>query len=264
MRPRWTHALSPAALSAALLLTQTVRAADRYQETRELRVDAAGASFADIDIGAGSLEILGDEGAREVRLSATIWVEDRPSDTERVRAALEEHVDLVLERRGDRIRVVTETRDPGLGYSLPHVDLRLVLPRRIDVELEDRSGWIRIEGIAGDVEIRDGSGSLELVDIDGHVAIDDASGSIDVTGIGGRLGIEDDSGSIGVRQVAGDIAIDDGSGSITVRDVEGSVTIRDGSGSILVAGVGRDLHVLESGSGSVSFVDVAGEITVED
>ena len=248
----------------ALLLSAPAVAADRYEELRTLSLDAAGVRVVDIEAGAGSLEITGDETATEIRLDAVLWIEDAPKNPERVRKTLASHVEVSLERDGDRARVVTVTEDPGIGYTLPHVDVRLVVPHSVSLDLTDRSGWISVARIAGDVDIRDGSGSITLADIGGHVAIDDDSGSIDVTGVAGRVGIDDDSGSIGVERVEGDLAIDDGSGSITVRDVAGSVTIRDGSGSILVAGVGHDLHVLESGSGSVSFIDVQGEITVDD
>jgi hypothetical protein len=248
----------------ALLLSAPAVAADRYEEHRTLSLDATGIRIVDIEVGAGALEVTGDETASEIRLDAVLWIEDAPQDPERVRKALARHVEVSLERDGDRARVVTVTDDPGIGYTLPHVDVRLVVPHSVSLGLTDRSGWIRVSRIAGNVEIRDGAGSITLAEIGGHVAIDDDSGSIDVTGVAGRLGIEDGSGSIGVQDVEGDLAIDDGSGSITVRNVAGSVTIRDGSGSILVAGVGHDLHVLEAGSGAVSFSDVRGEITVDD
>jgi hypothetical protein len=248
----------------ALLLSAPALAGDRYEEHRALSLDANGIRTVDIDVGAGALEVMGDESATDISLNAVLWIEDAPRDPERVRKALERHVEVTLERDGERARVVTVTDDPGIGYTVPHVDIRLVVPHGVDLDLTDRSGWISVSRIAGDVEIRDGSGSITLNDIGGHVAIDDDSGAIDVTGVAGRLGIEDASGSIGVERVEGDLAIDDGSGSITVRDVAGSVTIRNGSGSILVAGVGHDLYVAESGSGAVSFSHIEGEITVDD
>jgi hypothetical protein len=256
--------LCTAALATVMLFTGATAAAGNYVDTRQLRADAAGLSRAVIDVGAGSLDIRGDDAAREVRVTATVWMEDAPEDAERVRELIDRHVELRLEADGQVLRLTTSTRDPGRGYSLPHVDLEVVLPASLDLDIEDRSGWIEVVHMAGDVKIEDDSGSIRVDDIGGRVAIDDDSGSIEVTGVAGSVGIEDESGSIVVQQVEGDVAIDDQSGSITVRDVGGSVTLRDGSGSILVTGVGQDLHVLEAGSGSETFIDVAGDITVDD
>jgi hypothetical protein len=252
------------ALATAMLFTGPAASADGYVDTREMRAEADGLSRAVIDVGAGSLDIRGDDAAREVRVTATIWMESAPGNAERVRGLIDRHVELRLETEGEVLRLTTSTRDPGLGYSLPHVDLEVVLPSSLDLDIEDRSGWIEVVHMTGNVNIEDDSGSILVADIGGRLAIDDDSGSIEVTGVAGRVGIEDQSGSIIVRQVEGDVAIDDRSGSITVQDVGGSVTVRDGSGSILIAGVGQDLHVLEAGSGSETFIDIAGNITVDD
>lgn len=258
--------MRPALLLTAVLfaLPLASAAAGRYEEPRELQADATGVTRMQIDAGAGFLDVRGDDRAAAITVTATLWVEDHPRDTEKVRAAIERNIDFRLETDGDSARLVALTSDPGLGYSLPHMDLKVTVPAHIALDIRDRSGWLKVEHIADNVEIRDGSGSITLDDIGGHVAIEDDSGSIGVTRLAGRLGIEDGSGSVEIEDVAGDVAVDDGSGSIAIREVQGNVTIRDGSGSILVAGVGQDLHVLESGSGSVSFIDVNGSITVDD
>lgn len=252
-----------AALAVAALAAAPATAAVRYEEVRELRVDAQSVVRAVVDVGAGSLEIRGGDGG-EARLTARIWMEDAPREPERARALIDRHVDLGLEADGEVLRLNTSTRDPGAGYSLPHVDLVVVLPRRLDLEVDDRSGWIRIEGMAGSVSIDDDSGAIALRDVGGDVAIDDSSGAIEVIGVAGRVGIRDDSGGILVERVAGDVAVEDGSGAIDIHDVGGSVTVRDGSGGIVVDGVERDLHVVESGSGSLRFANVAGKVTVDD
>jgi hypothetical protein len=258
--------MRPALLVTAILLTLPLSAgaAVRYEEPRELRADATGIQRMKIDAGAGFLDIRGDDQASAITVTATLWVEDHPRDEEKVRAAVDRNVEFRLETDGDTARLVALTSDPGLGYSLPHMDLRVTVPAHFALDIRDRSGWLNVEHIANNVEIRDGSGSIALDDIGGHVAIEDDSGPIAVTRLAGRLGIDDGSGSVEVEDVTGDVAVDDGSGSIAIREVRGNVTIRDGSGSILVAGVTQDLHVLESGSGSVSFIDVGGSITVDD
>lgn len=259
--------MKPLILSIALfLLTGSVWASDYgdYKDTKTLNVPAAGLDQFKVDVGAGSLEIRGLDDATGIDVIARIWIEKHPRDLDKVAAVIDRYVDIELTRSGDRAHLKTSTRDPGLGYSLPHVDLVVTMPSKMALEIRDRSGFIEVENISGDLDLRDDSGSITLTDITGEVDIDDSSGSIAVTRIGGSVRIDDDSGSIDVEDVGSDLFIEDGSGSIRVRDIKGSVTIRDGSGSIDVAQIGEDLMVLESGSGSLSFGDVKGAVSVDD
>lgn len=235
-----------------------------YRDTRTLNIPAAGLEHFKVDVGAGSLEIRGLDDATGIDVTARIWIENHPRDLEKVASVIDRYVDIELSSSGKRAHLRTKTSDPGIGYSLPHVDLVVTMPSNMALDIRDRSGFIEVENIRGDVDLRDDSGSISLMDIGGRVDIDDASGSIAVTRVGGAVRIDDDSGSIDVEDVGMDLFVEDGSGSIRAYDIKGSVTIRDGSGSISVGRVGQDLVVLESGSGSLSFGDIEGAVTVDD
>lgn len=237
--------------------------AQSYAEQRSLAVPATGLDRLLVDVGAGSLEIVGQADATEIKVSATVWVEDHPRDLNRTRGALDQHVRLELDRSGDTARLVTRTGDPGPGYSLPHVDLVVTAPSSLALTIEDRSGYIEVASIDNDVSVVDESGSIDLRDITGEVEIDDGSGSIRIARARGPVRIEDGSGSIDVEQVRDDVQIHDGSGSITVTSIRGDVTIFDGSGGISVDNVRGDVRVPDSGSGSVSIGRVAGVTSVE-
>jgi hypothetical protein len=259
--------MKPFILSIALLfLIGPAGASDYgdYRDTRTLNLPTAGLEQFKVDVGAGSLEIRGLDDATGIEVTARIWIEKHPRDLDKVAAVIDRYVTIELTSNGNRAQLKTSTRDPGLGYSLPHVDLVVTMPSKMGLDIRDRSGFIEVENISGDLDLRDDSGSITLTDITGQVDIDDSSGSIAVTRIGGSVRIDDDSGSIDVEDVGSDLFIEDGSGSIRVRDVKGSVTIRDGSGSINVARIGKDLIVLESGSGSLSFGDIEGSVSVDD
>jgi hypothetical protein len=241
--------MKPFILSIALLfLIGPAGASDYgdYRDTRTLNLPTAGLEQFKVDVGAGSLEIRGLDDATGIEVTARIWIEKHPRDLDKVAAVIDRYVTIELTSNGNRAQLKTSTRDPGLGYSLPHVDLVVTMPSKMGLDIRDRSGFIEVENISGQVDI------------------DDSSGSIAVTRIGGSVRIDDDSGSIDVEDVGSDLFIEDGSGSIRVRDVKGSVTIRDGSGSINVARIGKDLIVLESGSGSLSFGDIEGSVSVDD
>jgi DNA/RNA endonuclease YhcR with UshA esterase domain len=214
-----------------------------YEEVRDLDLDASGISELSIVAGAGSMDVIGVEGADRITVKATIVVPDE--DEEGALRVIEKRMILSLERNGDRAELDSEF-DHGLFNfgSSGYIALEVSVP----------------QGMA--VSINDGSGSIDVMDIVGDVTIDDGSGSIDVSNVA-NLKIDDGSGSIDVITASGDVSIVDGSGSITVKHVAGSVTVDDGSGSIRVSDVEHDLTILESGSGSVNFSDVRGTVDQE-
>ncbi|MDH3915505.1 MAG: hypothetical protein OES37_05055 [Chromatiales bacterium] len=237
--------------------------ATEFEPERLLALDAAAVETLKIDSGAGSLEIRGSSDSDRIEVRARVWIEDHPGRLDKASEVVDRHVELKLTADGNRAELIAMTRDPGRGYSLPHVDLIVTLPSRLDLDIRDRSGYVEIDDVSGDVKIRDDSGSINLDGVGGRVVIDDGSGSIALRDVTGPVRIDDGSGSIDVETVRADLYIDDGSGSINVREVDGSVTISDGSGSILVVGVSEDLTVTESGSGSVQFDAVAGDVSVD-
>ena len=210
-----------------------------YEEVRDLATDADGLTEFVIDAGAGSLSIVGIDGAADIAVTATIRVEGR--DEEAARELIQKRLRLTLDREGEQARLVADT-DGGWGWGGNAViDLDVQMPAGVALVVDDGSGQTIISGVLGDIAIDDGSGSIELSNV-GSVRIDDGSGSIKVT----------DS--------AGDVYVEDGSGTIDIRNVVGSVTINDGSGSITVDNVERNLVIEDDGSGSVNFTNVRGEV----
>ncbi|MGB5257095.1 MAG: hypothetical protein WBN44_07560 [Woeseiaceae bacterium] len=211
-----------------------------YKTVRELRLDASGIESFEIDAGAGKMGVKGVVGLEAIEVVATILVPE--SDEDDAMELVEKKLRLSLHRAGDRARLVSHFK-PGVfgSESAARIDLEIMVP----------------SGLA--IEIDDGSGSIELVDLGGDVSIEDGSGSITVAGVVG-LSIDDGSGSIDVSSAAGDVSIVDGSGSIKVRSVAGSVTIDDGSGSIKVNDVAQDLIIVDDGSGGFSYADVRGSV----
>ena len=210
-----------------------------YSEVRELSADTAGASVLNIDAGPGSLTIRGSGGATSVQVTATIKVDTRNDD--KAQKISEEDVVLTLERRGDRLELVSDVRDGwGMGADIA-IALDVTMPAGLALSVDDGSGSLTIEDVTADVRVDDGSGSIKIQNV-GPLRIDDGSGSIDVV------------------NVNGDASIIDGSGSIKVRGVAGSVTIDDGSGSINVSDVDQDLIIEDDGSGGLNVSDIRGKI----
>ncbi len=201
---------------------------DLAYELRTLELAAADLDGLVATAGAGSFELIGEEGRDNVDVSAEIRYAD-PDD-----------IRLSLERQGTEARLIADMRNDSRHGGWAHINMVVRMPANLDLDLEDGSGAITISGLRSSLLVNDGSGSLQ---IDG----------------GAALTLKDGSGAIEIAQISGDVFIDDGSGEIQVRDIGGTVTIKDGSGAISVRGAGG-LNILESGSGGVEIKDVRGPV----
>jgi len=199
--------------------------------------DPAGGTL-EVTSGAGAVEITGESGLSEFRVSATLC------------AASQELLDrLAVSLQGGRLRTTyPERRSGGWGFwknNYASIHLAVRVPGDTAVELEDRSGSVAISNVA-------------------RARVDDGSGSLRIRGVRGDVRVEDGSGSLTIEDVTGDVSVEDGSGSLTIRDVAGSVTLEDGSGGAQVRGVTGNVVVTDDGSGSIEIEEVGGEVRVSD
>jgi hypothetical protein len=216
-----------------------------HEEARDLSLDATGLDTLRVEAGAGSLEISGVPGTDRIVVVAIVTVPG--ADAAEAATLMEEEMVLSLERRGDRAELKGYFESDGNWFGdSPSIRLEVRIPARMSLDVEDRSGSIKIRDVTGDVVLDDGSGSISLAEIGGSIRLKDGSGSIDILGAGG------------------DVDVVDGSGSIRLRRVTGSAKIEDGSGSIDVAEVSGDVSIPEAGSGSVDVREVQGRVIRED
>jgi len=225
-----------------------------HSEPRDATLDAAGATALHVEAKAGYLEIRGTSGLSEVRVQGKACAPDKDVLGE---------IELRTDRRGDTLYIEVETPDGDWRRNSPYLDLEIEVPEGLFLDVEDGSGWVKIEGVRG-LELKDGSGDIVVRDIEEGIEIDDGSGELEVSAVGGKIRLKDGSGSLEIEHVAGPVSIEDGSGEITVRDIEAGVEIvEDGSGSIELDHIGGDVVVREDGSGSIRAEHVAGDFIVE-
>ena len=213
-----------------------------HREVKELSLSVQGIEKLEIDCGAGFLKVYGKEGLKEIRVEAEIVLDGKSEKS--AEEFLKKYLDLSLEKRGSRAVLTSgfESYRSMFSFGNKVINLTVSMPKDMNLDVDDGSGSIRIEDIAGDVKVGDGSGSMEIMNIKGNLDVDDGSGEIEVEGI------------------YGDVSIDDGSGSMIIRNIEGSVTVRDGSGSITIDGVEKDVYIPSEGSGSVRVNNVKGKV----
>lgn len=227
---------------AAALLAAPAMA--EYSEQRELVAAADGIRTLRIDAGAGSLKITGSAAVDAIVVEAFIHVDG--ISERKGPDYIGQRLQLTLEASGEYADLVAGFRPRLFGSrGQGRVDLEVQVPERMDVRIDDGSGFIRVADVLGHVEIDDGSGVIELSNT-GSVQIDDGSGDIVLRAIGGDVFVEDGSGSLSISGVAGSVRIDDGSGSIDVSDVE------------------SDLVIIDNGSGSVEFRNISGSVEIDD
>lgn len=243
-------------------LMSSVAWADSCDYSRDINfdVDASGLEQVILDLGAGHLVVGQAENVNQVSVRARACADSR----RRL-----ESTDLVQNRRGDRLTISSDIED-SLSFSLfnedyAYIDVDILLPPGLVLEIEDGSGEVRIDGVEAELRIEDGSGDISIRRHQGLVEIDDGSGSIDLDDIAGAVWLVDGSGDIDVHHVSGNVHVpSDGSGSIRIRDVRGNVMIDDdGSGSISVHSITGDMTVGDAGSGSVNYGDIGGSVRLD-
>jgi len=226
-----------------------------YRELRELRLDGDVTSLS-IDAGSGSLTVEGRSGIEQIVVEAMAcasreaWLDELRVTAEAVdgRATIETHY--------------PDARDRVRGDNTARLDLTVLVPEGLAVDIDDSSGEIDVRD-TGSLRISDSSGSIRVQGVQGSVWIDDSSGDVEVMGVSGDVEVEDGSGGIDVTDVGGVVALRDGSGGIRVSDVDRDVIIEsDGSGSIDVDRVVGDFVVERDGSGSIRHSDVGGRVQI--
>ena len=213
---------------------------------RELSIDTDQLKAFTLEAGAGSLEIRGEEGRSQILVKATI----RTDYGESLDA---DDYQLTLEPKGDRAVLFAKINENFRGDA--QIDLDVLMPKGLTLDVTDGSGELRVENIAADVSIEDGSGETEVRHLSGNLRVRDGSGDLHIHTVAGKVDIVDGSGGLEVSAVGDNLSIDDGSGSIEVTHVTGLVEISDGSGDIRVDDVG-DFYLRSDGSGSVELTNL--------
>ncbi|TLU64178.1 hypothetical protein FE810_12810 [Thalassotalea litorea] len=244
-----------AVLTSSLLLSGCIihvgAASADVEINEQLAISSANIAHLDISAGAGSLNIVGLEGATEIQVKAEIHTTEDKDYT------------FTLEQDGDTAVLVAEHGSTSGFWNgdSPHINVQVTVPKHIKLTVDDGSGEMSITDINGDLDIEDGSGSMDIARIQGKVDVDDGSGSLTITQVSGDVIVNDGSGSLTLSRVGGDVNVDDGSGELLIEEVVGEVTIHDGSGSITVKDAGG-LTITEAGSGGLNVTGVKGGFNI--
>ncbi len=235
--------------------------ADKLTFQKSLNLSTDRISALDIINGAGDIDISSYDG-QDIQVNATI-VSKKYRSMERFKEIFQRDMVLALDRESE-YAVLRGHNKPNLRKN-PEIQIHfdIQIPARLDVDIDDGSGAIRVTALSGHVEIEDGSGDIEISEVSNNINIEDGSGAITINHTQGDIKIEDGSGSITISNSEGHIEIDDGSGEITLTRVNGDKEIEDGSGDISVKNSAGDVDI-DDGSGDITLTDVSGSAVIDD
>ena len=187
----------------------------------------------------GLVTVIGDNGyvrvkswgKEQVELTMTKWAWDRSE--RRAQRRLEE-IEVDINQSGDRLTIqVLDTERQrhfnffdlfdsdrwGHGWEETRVDFDLMVPREVDLDIENDEGEVEITGIKGDVSVEADEGEVNLRDVqfkDLRITADEGEVTCEqVKGREGRLSINADEGRVRIEEAeVGDLQVECDEGDI--------------------------------------------------
>lgn len=166
-----------------------------------------------------------------------------------------EKMQVNYDQRGDALHISTQVAWNILQFGLRSVYFEITVPANCDVQLDNGSGSVIIQGTSGDIRLRTGSGGIEASELQGQIAMKTGSGGIKLNSLQGEILVQTGSGGITGSSLRGQISLTTGSGGITTNQsmLAGSSRITTGSGGIKFEGAldPRGNSIIKTGSGSI-------------
>ncbi len=193
-----------------------------------------------INTGAGAVAIRrGEEGM--VSVTATKRASGIGIDTERMQINYNQY--------GDVLDISSRMDWSILQFGLRTVDFEITVPSSCDVQLQNSSGRVALQGTSGVMRVRTGGGSVHAHDLQGQIAMkteaDNLQGLIDLRTSGGR---------IEAQHLQGQINLHTGGSPIILGNTRGQLTTETGGGRIEVSQAALSGESsLKTGGGSITF-----------
>jgi DUF4097 and DUF4098 domain-containing protein YvlB len=232
----------------------------RFRADRTGGVDAKGVEKVVIRTGAGDLKVVGVANAVrvEARGPACAAKQDMLDATQ-----------ISVRREGNVVYVETSLPQNDQGWSwgngdYAYIDIGIAVPAGLPVEAVDSSGDAEFEDLAS-LTVQDSSGDLQLERIAGLADVSDSSGDLEITRAGSAR-VRDSSGNIELDEIRGDVeVVQDSSGDMRITRVGGNVDVRqDSSGNIRIEDVKGAVGIDSDSSGDIYAGRVTGNFTVSD
>lgn len=227
----------------------------KYQGKIDRVVDINDASLIELEAGAGSLNVKG-ENRKDVRIQAVLCSSNEEALSE---------MDVTMVQAKDKVHFETQfpRRSGWRDNESMSIDLVLSVPQTANLDVKDSSGEAQVSGVAS-LDMTDSSGRLQIKDIAGPLKVVDSSGELEAKNIKGNVTVTDSSGGILIKNVSGGLIIEaDSSGGIQAKNIAKDVLVKiDSSGAINVQDVGGDFTVEKDTSGGITHKSVVGKVSI--
>jgi DUF4097 and DUF4098 domain-containing protein YvlB len=253
------------ALLGSLALAASLHAADlRSDVVRKTFEPGPGGRLA-LEADQGSITIEGhDSRAVEIEVERRVT---RGSDSDAAEL-IRQHA-VRISQNGNEIRVECERQDRGRrrwSWRAPQLEVRIrvLLPRKFDVEAETAGGSVTIGRIEGEVEAKTSGGSMRFQEITGNLHGRTSGGSIRASKVTGEVRLNTSGGSVEVEEMKGGrLEVSTAGGSIRLARIDAPATARTSGGGIFVETSVTPLKATTSGGSIEARVTSTLEGTVE-
>lgn len=238
-------ALSTAAAGGCVL------AAETYSAREEKRYAVTGTPDVIATTFDGTIELQGWD-----RNEVVVEIERRGRTKEAA-----ERLEVNARQDGSRISVDVTRPKGWTGWfgNRAWANLRISVPRSVDLRARTGDGSIRAENFGGRVELRSGDGRIEGTALSGDLNVHTGDGSVRLDRTSGTADLESGDGSITAAGTFGALRVHTGDGSVTVRAEAGtqigsdwSITTGDGGVTLyLPEGLGAEIDA-HTGDGHIS------------
>jgi hypothetical protein len=166
-----------------------------------------------------------------------------------------EKMQIGYDQRGDALNIFTQVSWNIFQFGLRSIDFEITVPASCDIQVENGSGRISVQGTAGDIRLRTGSGGVEAYDLQGQIAIKTGSGGIRLGNLQGNMLVTTGSGGVKGDELQGQLSLTTGSGGVVLNQsrLAGTSRIFTGSGGITFEGSldPRSSTEMKTGSGGI-------------
>ncbi|RKD32562.1 DUF4097 family beta strand repeat protein [Thermohalobacter berrensis] len=170
----------------------------------------------------------------------------------------------ILELKNE-IKIITKTRnylDKRDKVANIRVNLSILVPKDLEIDVKNRHGNVIVEGIKGPVNVVNEHGEIKTKLIENNVNIINAHGDIKIENINGNVKVENEHGNIEVDKVSQDLIVKNQFGSIEINQVEGNANITNSHDKINVKNV-KGKTEIDSKFSEVEVSNVGGDLDIK-
>ena len=205
-----------------------------------------------IDIFAGSVELVGIDGATNIQITAEVHEPNR--------------VKYEVIQKGNTVQVIAKQKRRGLGTRRDKltgkVDLQVRMPTQANMEIRTNIGNIDARQFIGESELRTIAGDISVADSQGEFTLKTEIGGINARQISGEFELQTTAGDISVADGQGEFTLKTEIGEISARQIVGEFELRTTAGDISVAD-GQGEFTLETEIGGISAHQIVGEFELQ-